>query len=177
MKIIAYKAFSENLTNKYGVKFKKGETYQKDKNTLQFGENGHGFHMSSSLADTFRYFNPLKNNNYCEVEGSGRILTVENSNYNAAPMYATEKMKIKRILTREEIIEKVLKSDIDELKRYINLFPFRKDELILLREYILKNFSKEESKNLRMECESRQNGNISDFKRNPLYLRKGLKHY
>lgn len=173
MSVTAYKGFKENLTNKYGTQFEVGKLYQKDKESLNFGENnGHGFHMATSLADTFRYFNPSLNNIYCEVEGSRRIVMVEDANYQASPMLVSEEMVIKKVLTRKDILEKVLSSNESELIKYINLYPFNKEKLVILKHHLI-TFSNDDK--LLDMVSVWQTGNRNNFRRNKLYLRPLIK--
>lgn len=100
--VIGFKAFKCDLKNKYGTQFKVGEVYSKNADTLKFGEKGHGYHMSAKLADTFRFFNPVLDNVYCEVVGFGKIVQEDDYLYDSAPMYVVE--KIIKILSREDIL-------------------------------------------------------------------------
>ena len=53
-----YKAFNKDATNRYGRPFTEGETYRIT-GELQFGNDGNGFHMCTSLCDVFRYVNAI----------------------------------------------------------------------------------------------------------------------
>lgn len=170
MEIKAFKAFKSDLTNKYGQKFELAKKYMNPNQNLKFGSYGtkdNGFHMASSLPDTFRFFNPTLDNIYCEVEGSGKIITVDNYYYDSAPMYVAETMEIKKILTRDDIIEMAYNASTEELSRYIALFPFTQDELITLRKILL-----EKDKNLWNRAKRIQTGDITTFKRNKKYLQR-----
>lgn len=168
MEVIGYKAFKGGLTNKYGAKFEVGSVYEKDPNTLRFGEGGHGYHLASKLADTFRFFDPALDNVYCKVMGFGKIVQEDNYLYDAAPMYVVEKFKITKVLTREDIFQYVCQADVDEFRRFLMLFPFTKEELNLLRDLVV---NKEKEYQLLLDATKCQQGDIKTFKRSRKYLR------
>lgn len=170
--IIGFKAFKSDLKNKYGVKFELGKIYSKNPDTLRFGENGHGYHMTSKLADTFRFFNPTLDNVYCEVVGFGKIVEQDNYLYDSAPMYVVEKFKVIRVLSREDIFNYIYQSDIDEFRRCLALYPLTKEELKILREKVI---SRDNTyKEILMSAMKSQRGDIDTFKRNKKYLRRGV---
>lgn len=168
--IYGYKAFKKGLINKYGVEFQLDTIYSKNKD-LKFGEYGHGYHIASSLADTFRFFNPVNEDNvYCEVVAFGNIVYSNSESYNDAnKMFVAENMIIKKILTREDIFSYLLKSDIDEFRRFLNLYPFTKEELNYLRNFVI---DKNNDYKTLLNNANNQNGDIINFKRNRKYLRK-----
>ena len=100
MEFKAFKAFKENLENKYGEKFEIGVVYSKNSDNLKFGEFVHGYHVATSLVDTFRFFNPCFDNIYCEVLCFGETLRQENYLYQSDDMYVVEKFQITKILSR-----------------------------------------------------------------------------
>lgn len=170
--VMGFKAFKSDLKNKYGDQFELGEIYSKNPDTLKFGENGHGYHLAAKLGDTFRFFNPALENVYCEVVGFGKIVKEENYLYDSAPMYVVEKFKLIKILSREDIFRYVCQVDVDEFRRCLELYPFTKEELEILRDVVI---SKDTSyQELLIHAMKYQNGDISSFKRNRKYLRKGF---
>ena len=90
MEVIGYKAFKSGLKNKYDVLFELGKVYSKNSDTLKFGEMGHGYHMTAKLADTFRFFNTMLDNVYCEVLEFGKVIQQDNHLYNCDSMYVVE---------------------------------------------------------------------------------------
>ena len=171
MEVRGYKGFSSGLKNKYGAKFEEGVIYSKNPDTLRFGEGGHGYHMTSKLADTFRFFNPCLDNVYCEVVGSGKIIKQDNHLYNSDSMYAVENFEIVRVLSREDIFNYVCNCEYEEFVRFLSLYPFDKDELLKLRDLVIdrdKCFNEvfEDAINVR------QFGDVKTFKRDRSYLRK-----
>lgn len=74
------------------------------------------------MADTFRFFNPRSDNIYCEVLGIGRVLKQDDYLYHSDSMYVVEKLEIKKILSREDILQYVYQADVDEFRRYLALF-------------------------------------------------------
>ena len=164
--IIGYKAFKSDLTNKYGFKFEVGVEYKESKD-LKFGINGGGFHFASCLADTFRYFNPKYNPVYCKIVGSGNFIKVSNYAYDSKDMYVSEKIKITKILTRDEILEYALTSDLDTLNKMLMLYSFNKEELELIKRYCLEQ-EKEYLKSIQI-LDMYQTGDIKTFKRERRY--------
>jgi len=169
MEIIGYKAFKKGLVNKYGAPFELDTVYQKSSDTLKFGENGHGYHMTSKLADTFRFFNPTLDNVYCQVMGFGKVVKADDYLYDSDDMYVVEKFKILKVLSRDDIFEYILNADVNEFRRILELYPLTKNELKVLRELVItKDDDFVETFSGALE---RQQGDISSFKRNPKYLR------
>ncbi len=170
--VIGFKAFKTGLINKYGSSFEKGVLYSKDAEQLKFGEHGHGYHIATNLADTFRFFNPQKENVYCEVSVYGKMLQASDYLYNCGSMYVVEKFEITKILSRQDILEYVFQSDFNELKRYFALYPFTKDELKELRQIIISKGKEYEE--LYQRALVYQQGDIKKFQRNIKYLRNGM---
>lgn len=173
MEIRGFKGFKDDFRNKYGKPFETGVVYSRESTVLKFGENGKGYHFAVSLADTFRFFNPCLDNMYCEVLGTGNFLRQDPYLYNSDVMYVVEKLEIIRVLSREDILQYVCQADMDELRRFFALFPFTKAELEALRKYFIeKGYEYEQFISRAMEY---QTGDRETFKRNPKYLRRGMK--
>ena len=170
MEVKGYKAFKGDLKNKYGEPFEMNVVYSKDPDKLKFGENGHGFHMTAKLADTFRFFNPCLDNVYCEVIGFGKIVQQDDHLYDSDSMYAVEKIKIVKVLSREDIFQYVCQADEAEFRRCLALFPFTKDELEQLRLVVIQKGTVYEE--LFQDAKKYQTGDASSFKRNSEYLRR-----
>lgn len=106
MEINGYKAFNQDLTNRYGFKFEEGKTYSVD-DYPSFGLNGKGFHFCKNIEDTFRYFNP-DNCLIASVTGMGEIaegFDDYNEYYN---MFSSNKIRINHVLSREEVLSEIL---------------------------------------------------------------------
>ena len=131
--IAGYKCFDKGLTNRYGIKFEVGKTYHCDKN-IQFGNDGHGFHMCKRMEDTFRYFDTTDGKiDICKVTGFGKIHEF-NDEYNGYyDMYACENIKINELLTREEIIMYGLKLDSFRVCRFIQTLRLTPEEVLLFK--------------------------------------------
>lgn len=170
MEVKGYKAFKKGLKNKYGVPFEINVIYSKDPDKLKFGEGGSGFHMALKLADTFRFFNPCLDNVFCEVVGMGKIIKQDDHLYDSDSMYVVEKIKIVKVLSREDIFQYVTQADEAEFRRCLALFPFTKDELEYLRNLVIKKGIIYEE--LFQNGLKYQTGDISSFKRNSEYLRR-----
>ena len=104
--IIGYKAFNKDFTNRYGMKFEVGKTYNID-GEIKFGVKGNGFHLCSSFEDTFRYFDTEEGFILTEVEANGKIVSYDDEYNGYYDMYAASEIKIIRIIERTEIIEMI----------------------------------------------------------------------
>ena len=172
MEFKAFKAFKGNLENKYGEKFETGVVFSKNSDNLKFGEFGHGYHVAINLVDTFRFFNPCFDNTYCEVLCSGNVLLQKDYLYQSDDMYVVEKFQITKILSREDILSYVYQASPKDFESYLYLFPFTKDELVSLREWVLSLGG--DYLRVFQVANAYQTGEISTFKRNRKYLRKSL---
>lgn len=132
MEIVGYKAFNEDFTNRYGIKFEIGKIYISS-GAIKFGTNGNGFHMCKNMEDTFRYFD-TRNITVCKVIGSGQI-TEGIDEYNGFyQMYSVEKLKVVKELSRLEIIEQGLILDEFRAERFVSLFTLTDEEIVLFKE-------------------------------------------
>jgi len=133
MEIIGYKCFNKKLTNRYGMKFKIGKTYTVTGN-IKFGNDGNGFHMCKRLEDTLRFFD-AKNDEVtiCEVIGKGEIVEYFDEYYGYYDMYSARTIEIIKKLTREEIINIMLNTNEERIKRFISLYKLNKEELYLFK--------------------------------------------
>lgn len=127
-----YKCFNADLTNRYGFQYEIGKDYKKD--NLQFGNDGHGFHVCSEMVDTFRFFD-TDNCAVAEVTCWGNYQEVDDEYYGYYGMYAFENMRIDRIIPREEIIERMLNHPNSmTVQRFIQTFHLRPEEIKLFFE-------------------------------------------
>lgn len=111
--VYGFKAFNEDHTNRYGVLFEAGKTY-KTEGTVQFGTKSMGgYHMCQNLEDTLKFFEGLPEDPVvAEVEGFGKIVKYDDETQDYFDMYSVETLKVKRFLSREEMLNLVL-SDPD----------------------------------------------------------------
>ena len=137
--VVGYKAFNKDLTNHYGKKFEVGKIYIMP-GAIKFGTHGNGFHMCKNMEDTFRYFD-TKNMTICKVIGSGEMDEGEDHYYGFYDMYAVERLKILKVLSRLEIIEEGLKLNDTRVERFISLLPLTKEELVLFKEHFKSDIS------------------------------------
>lgn len=92
----AYKAFNADMTCR-GFQYEIGETYEMDEEPRVCHT---GFHACQYIEDTLRFYLPYEKPIICEVEILGDVSHDLNG-----IKFATNKMRIVRQLTREEIIE------------------------------------------------------------------------
>lgn len=138
-KVIGYKCFNKGLTNRYGYQFEVGKTYHCDKE-IQFGNDGHGFHMCKRLEDTFRYFDTTNGEiDICAVTGFGTIHKIDDEYNGYYDMYSCEYLKIKKLLTRGEIIAYGLKLSPFRAERFIQTLSMTPEEVNLFKEKFKNN--------------------------------------
>jgi len=130
--IIGYKCFNKGLINRYGKKFIIGQIYHVDKN-VSFGNNKHGFHMCVNLEDTLRYFDS-ENIEIAEVIGFGNYELMEDEYNGFYDMYAVENLIIRKILSRDEIINYALNINEFRVQRFLQLFVLSEEEKLLFKE-------------------------------------------
>ena len=131
MEIKGYKAFNNDMTNRYGKKFEEGKIYYSE-NTPKFGNNGNGFHFCERLEDTLRYFPAMEEKiKIARVTGLGEIVTENDEYYGFYDMHASSIISIDKILEREEIINMFLEDGRVESRiiRFIELFKLNEDEI------------------------------------------------
>jgi len=133
MEIHGYKCFNKNLTNRYKVKFKVGKTYTVT-GPIKFGNDGNGYHMCERLEDTLRFYDAMNSEvTICEVIGKDETLEYYDEYNGYYDMYSVRTIKIVKKLTREEIINIMLNTYDERLKRFISLYKLNDEELNLLR--------------------------------------------
>ena len=107
MKRNGFKAFNEDYTNRYGMRFEEGKTYRlPDGVPLTKGNRGTGFHYSPYLEDTLHYVQGLINQiQIARVTALGDVLTFsdEQNYYGFEDISATNAIKINHFMSREEI--------------------------------------------------------------------------
>ena len=133
MELHGYKAFNKGLTNRYGREFKEGETYTIE-GPLKFGNDGNGFHFCERLEDTLRYFPAMEEEiDIAEVTALGDLEEAVDHYYGYYDMYCTNKIRIDRVLKREEIIEMFLDKNNFRVMRFIQGFKLNPNELDLYK--------------------------------------------
>lgn len=134
--VSGYKAFNQNMTNRYGTPFLVGETYHAT-GPISFGNNGNGFHMCKNLCDVFRYFPCFEEDiSVAKVTGSGNIVSFDDDYNGYYDMCAVEIITIDSLLTCEEIIDKMLKDHEMNNRKFLSTFGLREKEKIkFLKKY------------------------------------------
>ncbi len=135
--ILGYKVLNNDLSNRYGFKFKEGKIYEVDVTyqDIVFGNDGYGIHFTERLEDGLRYFDGLKQKiNIVQVQALGDIKSYYDEYYGYYDLYVTSKIYIKHILSREEIINYILNTDEDRLIRFIKGFRLEDKEINIIQE-------------------------------------------
>lgn len=140
--IRGYKAFYKGLVNKNGFQFEEWKTYSTE-GKIKYGQNGNGFHFCERIEDTLRYFSLEDEElDFAEVTGLGNIDEYHDHYNGFFNMYCTDKLRIDKVLSREDIISIFINMDgyhNPRLIRFIMLYPLTNEELALFKE----KFSKE----------------------------------
>lgn len=132
--LIGYKAFNNNMENRYGMKFKEKNLYTVN-GDLEFGNRGNGFHFCSRLEDTLRYVDGMNQDiNIAKVVSYGKYLEHTDEYYGYYDMYVTSSIFIEKILIREEIIDYILKSNILSIERFLKGYKLTPDEIYFFKD-------------------------------------------
>lgn len=99
--MIGCKAFDYDLVNRYGMKFELNVEYSLS-GELKFGNNGNGFHFCTNLEDTLRYVDGA-NAIIVMVEALGNLKQYDDEYNGYYDMFVTDKIKLIKILTKNEI--------------------------------------------------------------------------
>lgn len=133
MKIKGYKAFNEDMTNRYGMFFEEGVTYIASP-PIKIKFEGNGYHFAKRLEDTLRYVDGMNEEiKIAEVTASGEIIEFEDEVYGYYELYVAEKLRVDKILTREEIIEEMLNKNPIFVERFIQGFKLSIEECQLFK--------------------------------------------
>ena len=127
--MLGFKAFDDDLINRYGQKFELEKEYIMD-GEIKFGSRG--FHFCTNLEDTLRY-----------VDGTSAIITIVESlgnlqkyddEYNGYyDMFVTNKIKIIKVLTKDDILKYMFKLPEFRIIRLISsYFQFNEEDLQML---------------------------------------------
>lgn len=131
-----YKSFNKDLTNKYGAKFEVGQTYMEDCD-LEFNVDERGFMFCERPEDTI-FFAPDRNDpTIAEVTALGEIVEGVSGQGTYENIYTTNKMRIDRVLPREEIIEMFLnmnERNTDRVIRFIQMYNLTPEEIAMFYE-------------------------------------------
>ena len=130
MELKGFKAFNNDLTNRYGQVFLEGEKYFIN-GEISFGLMGNGFHFCKRLEDTLRFYDAMNDKiRIAEVIGRGEIVTFEDEYNGYYDMYAASNLEIVKILSRDEIINQYLICrDNNRVKRFVSGFRLTNEEI------------------------------------------------
>lgn len=138
MAIKGYKTFDKGLVNRYGKVFIEGKCYEEDVKP-KFGNDGRGMHFCKRLEDTLRYFAADEEEvDIAEVTAYGDLAEGEDEYGGFYDMYATNKLRIDHVLTREEILRMFLSMEPNErVKRFIHYFKLDDIELSIFQKVMV----------------------------------------
>ena len=126
--IVGYKALDSELKTFNEMQYRVGEHFHISGEIKAGPCGGHGLHLCKNFEDTFR-FGPKKNPVLCEVIGYGEIREY-NDEYNGYyDIYACSSLYVKRIISREEIIEMAKELSSPRLQRLIWTYKMTDEEI------------------------------------------------
>lgn len=133
VKIKGYKAFNNDLTNRYGASFSENGKYSVSGPAV-FGNDGNGFHFCERLEDTLRYFDGMNEDiKICEVIGSGNIREYYDDYYGYYDMYAATELEVVRVLPRAEILDMFGNAPGYRVVRFVQGFKLTEEELLWMK--------------------------------------------
>lgn len=132
-----FKTFNYNRTNRYGMLFEEGKIYSVSK-PPKFGTKGVGFHFCSRLEDTLTYFPAMEEEvSIAKVTALGDLAEKADDNYEYYDLYSTNKIRIDKFLTREEILKMYLmnpeRQNEDRVRRFLQGFRLTPREIEMFR--------------------------------------------
>lgn len=136
-----YKVLDKGLINQYGFKYELNKVYELH-GELDYKSNG--FCFCSKPEDTIMFAGDKNNFDLTEVDALGNIVSgddyFENRFYGLKGLYATDKIIIKRLVPREELVAMVIASkDFDRMVTLNMYLKFTEPEI----ERILSTFGEE----------------------------------
>ena len=133
MEIHGYKTFHKGLKNRYGKQFLEKGIYTTSER-LKFGNNGNGFHFCKRLEDTLRFFPAMEEPvDIAKITALGDVVLSEDDYYGYYDMYCTNKIRIDKVMQRDEIIRMYLHLPDDRVIRFIQGFRLNPEEITLFR--------------------------------------------
>lgn len=121
-----YKAYKKGLVDQFGNTYEEGKIYSL-KGDPKFRQSG--FHFCDNLEDTLRYYDAMEEEvDICEVIGFGQIREYDDSYYGYT-IYATDNIKVRRVLTRNEIIDYAVHLHDMQLYRFLMGFKLTPEEI------------------------------------------------
>jgi len=131
--IYGYKALFKGNVNLFNQKFEINKIYIDN----DIGANG-GYHFCKNIEDIFVFPQFRKDVSIYQVCGSGKIISYSNDYYGVYDVFAAEKIKIIKEISRVEIIQYFLTFScsyhLNRLLRFIQLFSLNNDEIELFKE-------------------------------------------
>ncbi len=132
-KVIGYKAFN-NMQDRFGNSYQLDVTYEVS-GPVKFRKNG--FHFCKNIEDVFRYYDGFDDNTIvCLVEGFGELDEYEDEMNEYFDMYSSSKLKILKILSRDEVLQIALSNGVISMLRFISGYKLTDEEInIILDRY------------------------------------------
>ncbi len=129
MEVHGYKSFNSDMTNRYGLPFEEGKIYDTE-GELKFGIDGNGFHFCERLEDTLKFFDGEVERKVAAVTSLGEVLKRDDEQQDFYDMYVARRLRIDKVLTRKEILEYILSTDIDyRVIRFVMFFKLTEEEI------------------------------------------------
>ena len=126
-----YKAFYDNMTNNYGQHFEEGKIYTLPETIpLIPGPTEKGFHYTPYLEDTLRYVDGRKSPiQIAKVSSLGERVGFNDEYSGYYDIQNTRVLQIDHIMTRDEIMDTMMKKSDDAMKRFIIGYALTEEEV------------------------------------------------
>ena len=134
MATLGFKAFNSDCTNRYGMKFLENIEYSFD-GQLQYGSSNNGFHFCENLEDSFRFFNSFEDDIVIgKIIADDKIVSKDDNFYGYYGLCVTNKIKVLKFMSREEVINYGLSLVGERLYRFIRGYKLTAGEIKILQD-------------------------------------------
>lgn len=132
MMMFGYKAFNEDLTDRYGNQYEKYITYETDED-IKWRKKG--YHFCKNLEDTLRFYDFIEQTPIITVvKCDGNMDAYSDEYYGYYDMYACSKIQIINVLSRSDILEYMIKTNnSNRIERFVSGFKLNKDEIEMFK--------------------------------------------
>lgn len=134
MATLGFKAFNGDCTNRYGKKFLEGVEYSFD-GQLQYGSSDNGFHFCNNLEDTFRFFDSFNDEVIIgKIVADDKIISTDDTFYGYYGLCVTNRIKVLKFMSREEVVDYGLSLVGDRLYRFIRGYKLTPDDIKMFQD-------------------------------------------
>ena len=126
---MGYKAFN-NMQDRFGNTYQLDVVYEVV-GPVKFRKNG--FHFCKNIEDVFRYYDGFDDNTVvCRVVGFGELDEYDDEMHEYFDMYSSSKLRILKVLSRNEILQTVLNNGVVSMLRFISGYKLTDEEIDII---------------------------------------------